>query len=82
MRIAFITPGAVEHEDYKSGDMLGTEYQVFGLSKELVRRGHEVYIVRRWYDGEKNEEIQGIKVINVASPTLPNSTIGVVSAVD
>lgn len=76
MRIAFITPGAVEHEDYKSGDMLGTEYQVFGLSKELVRRGHEVYIVRRWYDGEKNEEIQGIKVINVASPTLPNSTIG------
>lgn len=76
MRIAFSTSGAVEHEDYKSGDVLGTEYQVFGLSKELVKRGHEVYIVRRWYDGEKDEEIQGIKVINVASPTLPNSTIG------
>ena len=75
MRIAFSTSGAVEHEDYKSGDVLGTEYQVFGLSKELVKRGHEVYIIRRWYNNQKEEEIQGIKVINVASPNLHGSTI-------
>ena len=76
MKIAFSTSGTVEHEDYKSGDMLGIEYQVFGLSKEFVKRGHEVYIVRRWYDSPREEELQGIKVINVASPTLPGSTIG------
>ena len=76
MRIAFVTPGAVAHEDYKGGDVLGTEYQVFGLSKELVKRGNEVYIVRRWYKGPKEEEIQRIKVINVASPKLRSSTIG------
>jgi glycosyltransferase involved in cell wall biosynthesis len=75
LRIAFSTSGIVEHEDYKSGDILGTEYQVFGLSKEFVKRGHEVYIVRRWYDGQKGEEIQGIKVINVASLNLPDTLI-------
>lgn len=75
MKIAFIT-GAAEHEDYKSGDVLGTEYQVFGLSKELVKRGHEVYIVRRWYDSAKEEEILGIKVVNVAPPNLHGSTLG------
>ena len=66
----------VEHEDYKNSDVLGTEYQVFGLSKEFVKRGHEVYIVRRWYDSPKEEEIQGIKVINIASPSISDSTIG------
>jgi glycosyltransferase involved in cell wall biosynthesis len=76
LRIAFVTPGAVAHEDYKSGDVLGTEYQVLELSKELVKRGHEVYIVRRWYGSPKVEEIQRIKVINVASPKLRSSTIG------
>lgn len=75
MRIAFSTSGIVEHEDYKSGDILGTEYQVFGLSKELIKSEHEVYIVRRWSDGPKEEEIQGIKVINVASLNLPDTLI-------
>jgi glycosyltransferase involved in cell wall biosynthesis len=75
LRIAFSTSGVVKHEDYKSGDVLGTEYQVFGLSKELVKRGHEVYIVRRWYNGPKEEEIQGIKVVNVASPNFSDSLI-------
>jgi glycosyltransferase involved in cell wall biosynthesis len=72
----FLSPGSVKHEDYKSGDVLGTEYQVFGLSRELVKRGHEVYIVRRWYNSPKEEEIQGIKVINVASHSIPNSKVG------
>lgn len=76
MKIVFSTSGAGEHEDYKSGDVLGTEYQVFGLAKEFIKRKHEVYIVRRWYDSPKEEEIQGIYVINVASPNLHSSTIG------
>ena len=76
LKIAFSTSGIVEHEDYKNGNILGTEYQVFGLAKELVKRGHEISIVRRWYDGPKEEEIQGIKVINVASPSLNDFTIG------
>lgn len=75
MRIAFSTSGTVAHEDYKSGDVLGTQYQVFGLSKELVKRGHEVYIVRRWYNSPKEEKIQGFKVINISSPKLPDSAI-------
>ena len=76
MKIVFVSPGLSEHEDYVKGDLFGGEYQGFYLSKEFAKRGHEVYIIRRWYDGPKEEEIKGIKVINVASPSIHLSTIG------
>lgn len=73
MRIAFSTSGTINHEDYQKNDLLGTEFQVFGLCKEFIKKGHEVYIIRRWYNHLKKEEIDGIKIINVASPTFPKS---------
>lgn len=73
MRIAFCTPGSIEFEDYKNYNLLGTEFQVFGLAKELAKKGLEICIIRRWYKGSVHEElIENIRVINVASPEFPD----------
>lgn len=67
MKIGFITPGAyIDKEDYAKGNLLGTESQIFGLAKELVKKGFEVFIFRRWF--ESNEEtIDDIKIISFKS---------------
>lgn len=75
VKIAFCTPGSVEHEDYKGKNLLGTESQVFGLVKELTKRGYKTFIIRRWYDNLKEENIDGIYIRNVNSPDLPDSPI-------
>lgn len=66
MKIVFCTPGNLEFADYRNGNLLGTEFQIFGLSAELLRRGHEVYIIRKWFKGcSKYENIKGIHIINI-----------------
>jgi len=72
LRIIFCTPGSIDYADYKGNNLLGIESQVFGLAKELTKRGHEIYILRRWHDNVKEETIEGIQVINVDSPDLPD----------
>lgn len=62
MKIAFISAGGyMDKEDYVRGNLLGTEYQIFGLSKELAKRGHEVYILRKWYKSII-ENVENIKI--------------------
>lgn len=73
MKITFCSPAGLKFEDYINENLLGIEFQIFGLAKELVKSGHEIYIVRRWYAGSpRNECIKGINVINVPSPSLPS----------
>jgi len=67
MRIGFITVGAyMSQEDYARNNLLGTESQIFGLSNELVKKGHEVYIFRRWFES-KVEIIKNINIISFKS---------------
>lgn len=67
MKIAFVTPGGyMEQEDYEKGNLLGTEYQIFELAKELVKKGCEVYIFRRWYEN-RLEVINNITVLSFKS---------------
>jgi glycosyltransferase involved in cell wall biosynthesis len=75
MKIAFCTPGSADHEDYRAGNLLGTEFQVFGLAQELVKQGNQVYIFRRWYDRTKEDEINGTRIINISSPDLPDRRV-------
>lgn len=67
MKIAFITTGAyMEQEDYAKGNLLGTENQVWGLSKELAKKENDVYIFRRWFESKK-EVIENINVLSFKS---------------
>lgn len=67
MKVAFITVGAyMEQEDYSKANLTGTEYQVFGLSKALTKKGHKVYIFRRWFESAV-EEIDKVHIISYES---------------
>lgn len=67
MNLVFISAGGyIDKEDYAKGNLLGTEYQIFELSKELVRRGHEVSILRRWHNST-TENVDNIKIFNLES---------------
>lgn len=67
MKIGFITVGAyMKQEDYARNNLLGSESQIFGLSKELVKKGHEVFIFRRWFES-KVELINDINIISFKS---------------
>lgn len=76
MKIAFVSAGTVIYDDFKNETQLGgTEHQILGLCKELAKRGHEVHILRRWYGGPSEEQIDGINIININSPNLPDSAV-------
>jgi glycosyltransferase involved in cell wall biosynthesis len=67
MKIGFITVGAyMDQEDYAGNNLLGSESQIFGLSNEFVKKGHEVYIFRRWFES-KVEIINNINIISFKS---------------
>ncbi len=76
MKIAFVSAGTVIYDDFKNETRLGgTEHQILGLCRELVKRGHEVHLLRRWYEGPGEEQIDGINIININSPDLPDSIV-------
>lgn len=66
MKIIFCTPGNIAFVDFEQSNLLGTESQIFGIAKELARKGHDVYIIRRWYKGNlKYEKIDGVNIVNI-----------------
>lgn len=74
MKITFVSVG------YSDGEAYGTpahraarEIQIFGLAREMSRMGHDVTIIRRWPNGQKKEEIEGVGMVNIAVPKLPDS---------
>jgi glycosyltransferase involved in cell wall biosynthesis len=76
MKIAFVSAGTVIYDDFRNETKLGgTEHQVLGICKELVKRGHEVHLLRRWYEGPGEEQIDGINIININSPDLPDNLV-------
>jgi glycosyltransferase involved in cell wall biosynthesis len=77
MRIVFCTSGiANEYEDYRNGNLLGTEYQVFWLARALAQKGNDVYILRNWDSPQFEEKIDGVTIINLNTPHYINSNIG------
>jgi len=76
MKIAFVSAGTVIYDDFRDETKLGgTEHQVLGISRELVKRGHEVHLLRRWYEGPGEEQLDGIHIINLNSPDLPDNLV-------
>lgn len=75
MKIVFISPGITKNEDYKGGNLGGIETQIYGLAKEFLKRGNEVYIIRKWRKPIDVESFEGIKIINIHSPINIDSDI-------
>lgn len=78
MKIGFVTVGAFEKEDYINNNLLGTENQVFGLSKELSKKGHEVFIFRRWYCSSI-EKFDDITIVSYKSPNYQSGFLTILS---
>jgi glycosyltransferase involved in cell wall biosynthesis len=62
MKIVFVSTGDPIFDVYTHGG--GIQYQISGFSKELVKLGHEIYILKR-SDGLEKKEINGINLIGV-----------------
>ena len=75
MKIVFLGNGRLDPDDYPNVNV-GGSVQTWGLCKELAKRGHEVYIVRR-SKNERIEEVENIKLISVRfkgiEDMLPNT---------
>ncbi len=71
MRILFVSPGILYSEQRRFEDA-GSESVIYGLSKEMVKRGHEVYIVGRFgnFGGAEYKVIEDIQFINIKIPNL------------
>lgn len=63
MRILFLGNGHLRADDYPNVNM-GGSVQTWGLGKELAKRGHEVYIVRR-SNSKEEETVENVKLIGV-----------------
>ena len=75
MRILFLVNGHLRSDNYPHVNM-GGSVQTWGLCKELAKKGHEVYIVRRSRNA-KEEIVDRVKLIGVAfkgaENALPNT---------
>jgi glycosyltransferase involved in cell wall biosynthesis len=71
MKILFLSPGILYSEQRRFEDA-GSESVIYGLSKEMVKRGHEVYIVGRFgnFGGAEYKVIEDIQFINIKIPNL------------
>lgn len=67
MKILFVcSPGLRRDVDFTSGRVVGAvEQQIFGLSNEFAARGHEVYVVRKWFSREAIEKKNGLFLVNI-----------------
>ena len=76
MRILFVSPGGLysNNNPFERG---GTQSQIYGISKEMIRRGHEVYITGRFDDfkGREYKTIDGIQFVNIGTPHLRDEQI-------
>ena len=75
MKISFVSIGILfsEKRPFARG---GAESQIYGISKEMVRQGHEVYVTGRFdFKGKEYEIIDGIQFINIKIPHLKDERI-------
>ena len=67
MRICFVSPGVLYTRDRKFHQQ-GSESVILGISRQLVKMGHEVYITGRFNEFKDNQkEIEGIHFLNIKS---------------
>ena len=62
MKILFVSTGHPIYDNYPNGG--GTQSQIYGMARELVKLGHEVYIIKR-YTNTKTLKIDGINFVDV-----------------
>lgn len=76
MKILFVSPGFLYSQKYPF-ERAGSESQIYGISKEMSKLGHEVYITGRFDNlrGKENEIIDGIQFINIKIPSLKDEII-------
>lgn len=71
MKIVFVPSGNLysENNPFERG---GTQSQIYGISREMVKQGHEVYITGRFdnFDEKEYKIIDGIKFINIKIPNI------------
>lgn len=72
MKILFVSSGTL-YSDNNPFERGGAQSQIYGISKEMVKKGHEVYITGRLnYLAEFGyESIDGIQFVNIKLPKLP-----------
>jgi glycosyltransferase involved in cell wall biosynthesis len=63
MKIIFLSTGDPVFDRYPTGGG-GIQYQIMGFSRELTKRGHEVYVLMR-HDGVKEKVIDGVNFVGV-----------------
>lgn len=70
MRICFVSPGVLYTKDRKFHQQ-GSESVILGISRQLVKMGHEVYITGRFNEFKDDQkEIEGIHFLNIKSQDL------------
>jgi glycosyltransferase involved in cell wall biosynthesis len=76
MKIVFVSPGYL-YSDKLPFERRGSESEIYGISKEMVKRGHDVYITGRFGNlkGKECETIDGIQFINIKTPHLKDEII-------
>lgn len=75
MNVAIISTASGVYEDFEKENLLGTEFQLYGLAKALAKRGLEVFILRRWKSLRFIENIAGVHIVNIQAPHLHDSIL-------
>lgn len=75
MKILFVSPGVLYSEKYPF-ERAGSESVIYGISKEMIKQGHEVYITGRFDNSKEKEEIvDGIQFVNIRTLHLEDEII-------
>lgn len=82
MKIVFVSSGTLYSEEnpFERG---GAQSQIYGISREMVKKGHEVYVTGRFsnFNGEEYRIIDGINFVNIKTPDIKDQiAFGVVSS--
>ena len=75
MRICFVSPGILYTKDRKFHQQ-GSESVILGISQQLVKMGHEVFITGRFNEIEEDQKtIDGIQFLNIKSINLHDNRL-------
>ena len=75
MRICFVSPGILYSKNRKYTEQ-GSESVIYGISKILAKKGHEIFITGRFKElQESKKKINGINFINIQTPNLKDDFV-------
>ena len=71
MRVLFVSSGSLNSiNTFERG---GAQSQIYGISREFIKKGHEVYVTGRFNGFKENESkaiVDGIQFVNIGTPHL------------